>query len=109
MACSPSKNPAPPKSSGFAAWCTQGGQPEPELKYAFRRAFWGQGFATEAGRALIEWGFDTARLNSIIATVSPDNQASHAVLRKIGMRERRCVAGDETRIDVYSMQAPRTT
>src|SRR5579871_739553 len=38
---------------GFCGLVHPGGQPEAEIKYALRREFWGQGFATEAAAALL--------------------------------------------------------
>ncbi len=45
----------------------------------------GQGYATEAGRALIEYGFSQLRLRRIVATTTFENVASIAVMRKLGM------------------------
>ena len=46
----------------------------------------GQGYATEAGAALIAHGFDTMRLARIVATTEHTNAASISVMRKLGMR-----------------------
>lgn len=45
----------------------------------------GQGYATEAARALIEYAFDEWRLRHIIAATEYENHASQAVMRKLGM------------------------
>ncbi len=42
-------------------------------------------YAAEAGRALIEYGFRALSLKRIVATTTYDNEASIAVMRKIGM------------------------
>lgn len=57
-----------------------------ELGYWIGVPFWGRGYATEAARALVRFGFDTLDLNRIHATHFTRNPASGAVLRKIGMR-----------------------
>jgi ribosomal-protein-alanine N-acetyltransferase len=44
------------------------------------------GYATEAGRALIEYAFSTLELQRILATTTYDNTASIGVMRKLGMR-----------------------
>jgi ribosomal-protein-alanine N-acetyltransferase len=44
------------------------------------------GYATEAGRALIEYAFKTLELQRILATTTYDNAASIGVMRKLGMR-----------------------
>ena len=57
-----------------------------ELGYWIGRPYWGQGFATEAARAVVEWGFDELDLHRVHASHFPRNPASGNVLRKLGMR-----------------------
>jgi RimJ/RimL family protein N-acetyltransferase len=45
-----------------------------------------QGYASEAGRALLEHGFEHLRLRRIVAMTRYDNPASIGVMRKLGMR-----------------------
>lgn len=63
-----------------------GGQPEPEAKYAFRRADWGRGLATEALGALVDHAWRRHGLTRVTATAAPENEASHRVLMKTGFR-----------------------
>ncbi|HUG39460.1 MAG TPA: GNAT family N-acetyltransferase [Longimicrobiales bacterium] len=56
-----------------------------ELGYWIGMPYWGQGYASEAGRALVGWGFRELGLHRIHASHFPRNPASGAVLRKIGM------------------------
>jgi RimJ/RimL family protein N-acetyltransferase len=56
-----------------------------ELGYWIGVPFWGRGFATEAGRAVVEFGFQTLRLRRIHAHHFVGNKASGRVLEKIGM------------------------
>ena len=44
-----------------------------------------QGYATEAGAALIRYAFDTLNLQRIVATTTYDNTASIGVMRRLGM------------------------
>ena len=44
-----------------------------------------QGYATEAGAALIRYAFDTLNLQRIVATTTYDNTPSIGVMRKLGM------------------------
>jgi ribosomal-protein-alanine N-acetyltransferase len=60
--------------------------PEVEVAYAFGKTFWGQGIGTEAARASLRYGFETAGLNQIIALAVPENIASQRIMQKIGMR-----------------------
>jgi ribosomal-protein-alanine N-acetyltransferase len=56
-----------------------------ELGYWIAKAFWNQGFATEAGRAVIEFGFVQWGLHKIVGTYFSRNPASGCVMKKIGL------------------------
>ncbi len=56
-----------------------------EVGYWIGVPYWGEGYATEAARALIAWGFETLGLARIHASHDGNNPASGAVLRKAGM------------------------
>jgi RimJ/RimL family protein N-acetyltransferase len=60
--------------------------PEFGLFYAFSPAFQRQGYATEAAKALIDYGFRQLNLRRIVATTTYDNAASIGVMRKLGMQ-----------------------
>lgn len=62
--------------------------PEIELGYDFRRDCWGKGYATEAARACLDYGFKELKLDTIVAVVFRENVASCRVLEKCGMSER---------------------
>jgi RimJ/RimL family protein N-acetyltransferase len=55
-----------------------------EIAYAFRRALWGQGLASEIGTALVAIGLSQLELPSLVGLVSPENRASRRVLEKSG-------------------------
>lgn len=59
---------------------------ETEVGWVLRRDRWGQGLATEAGAASLQWGFSTARLRMITAIVANENGPSRAVASKLGMK-----------------------
>jgi RimJ/RimL family protein N-acetyltransferase len=59
---------------------------EQELGYWIARPFWGQGIATEAGRALIANARHSLRLKHLVAGHFLDNPASGRVLAKLGFR-----------------------
>ena len=62
--------------------------PDIELGYTLARAAWGRGYATEAARAVLRWGFAGLRLHRIVAVADPANAASLHVLEKLGMTRR---------------------
>lgn len=58
--------------------------PEPELGWQLYAGHEGQGYATEAARALRDWAFGTLPLQSLVSYTGPDNLASQAVARRLG-------------------------
>ena len=73
---------------GFAGLmpCDALGEPDHELGFVLRRSAWGRGYATEIGRGQLDYGFNVLGLRRLLALVSPANEASATVLRKIGMK-----------------------
>ena len=60
-----------------------------ELGYAYHRAFWGLGLATEASVAALRFGFETLALPRVVAIARPENVASWHVMKKLGMTHER--------------------
>jgi RimJ/RimL family protein N-acetyltransferase len=58
-----------------------------ELSFWIGRPFWGRGYATEAGLAVIRYAFATLDLNRVYAFHMVRNPASGQVLAKLGMRQ----------------------
>jgi RimJ/RimL family protein N-acetyltransferase len=58
---------------------------EAEIFYGLAREAWGQGYATEAGKALLKAGIQQLGLTAIIAPVHPENLRSIRVVEKIGL------------------------
>lgn len=58
-----------------------------EIGYDLARAYWRQGYMNEALQAMLAYGFETLQLNRIEALVMPENEASAAVLRRLGFSE----------------------
>ena len=56
-----------------------------ELGYCMSRAYWGNGYMTEAVKAIIEYLFKTVGLNRIMARHDPENIGSGRVMQKCGM------------------------
>lgn len=59
---------------------------ETDLGYRLERNCWGQGLATEAGKACLEYGFEKLGLETITSMVLPENLASIRVLDKLGFK-----------------------
>jgi RimJ/RimL family protein N-acetyltransferase len=61
-----------------------------ELGYWLGAPYWGKGYATEAGREMLRYGFADLRLHRIFASHFQDNVSSGRVLQKLGMRHEGC-------------------
>lgn len=59
---------------------------ETEVGYLLGKPFWGKGYATEAARTSLQFGFDHFAFARLIALVHPDNNDSQHVLEKCGMK-----------------------
>ena len=56
-----------------------------EIGWRLAAEYWNHGYATEAARAVLRFGFDTLQLDEIVAFTVPDNLASRRVMEKLGM------------------------
>jgi ribosomal-protein-alanine N-acetyltransferase len=61
-----------------------------ELGYWLGVPYWGQGYATEAAREMLRYGFETLQLHRIFASHFKPNAASGRILVKLGMRHEGC-------------------
>lgn len=59
---------------------------EVEITYALGYAFWHKGYATEAGRALIEHGFRALNIGRIVNSVAEENVHSVKLMQRLGLR-----------------------
>ena len=57
-----------------------------EIGYWISVPYWNQGYATEAARAILQFGFETLGLHRIYATILVGNEASGRVQEKVGMK-----------------------
>jgi RimJ/RimL family protein N-acetyltransferase len=60
------------------------GWPEPELAYTLGKPYWGRGYATEACRAALDWGFTERDFPELVSYIYPANAASIRVATKLG-------------------------
>lgn len=62
------------------------GQPYIELNYYIDKTAWNKGYGKEIARALLDYAFSTKGLDKVIAIIDPENEASKAVAKAVGMR-----------------------
>ena len=56
-----------------------------EVGWRLAREHWGQGYAPEAARAALAWGFANLPVDEIVAMTVPSNVKSQRVMAKLGM------------------------
>ena len=66
-----------------------------EIGFIFHPDHHGRGFATEAARPLLDFGFGVCRLHRIIGRLEARNAASARVLEKLGMRREALLVENE--------------
>ena len=64
-----------------------------EIFYSLAPGAWGHGYATEAARAVVEYGLGPLGLPEVLAEVDEGNTASVAVVKRLGMTPYAVVAG----------------
>jgi RimJ/RimL family protein N-acetyltransferase len=57
-----------------------------EIGWRLAPAHWGNGYATEAARASLAFGFETLRLDEIVSFTVPANVRSRRVMERVGMK-----------------------
>ena len=57
-----------------------------DVGYRFIKRYWGKGYATESGKASINYAFNVLKLPELYATTEIGNLASHNALLKIGLK-----------------------
>jgi ribosomal-protein-alanine N-acetyltransferase len=90
---------------GLLPWETDAGL-EVEVAYMLDEPYWGRGLATEAARAIAEYGFARLGLKRLVCYIYPQNAASRRVAEKIGMRFAKTLVEDNGEVSlVYSLEA----
>jgi RimJ/RimL family protein N-acetyltransferase len=59
--------------------------PAVEIGWRLARPYWGHGYATEAARASLAYGFEELGLSEIVSFTSPLNEPSWRVMERLGM------------------------
>jgi RimJ/RimL family protein N-acetyltransferase len=60
------------------------GWPGMEVGWALHRPFWGKGYATEAAKAALDYGFANYPVTRLISLIAPENHASQRVAERLG-------------------------
>ncbi|WP_316635642.1 GNAT family N-acetyltransferase [uncultured Flavobacterium sp.] len=57
-----------------------------EIGYRFIEKHWGKGYATEAGKASIDYAFNVLKADAVYAYADPGNENSRKILEKLGLQ-----------------------
>ena len=93
--------------SGVYPHFRAGGRPvegEGSIAFYLSKAYWNRGLATEGGRAFIEFAFGELLLSRLVTAVEVGNDASAAVLRKLGFRIAYREHGEKRSFDHYELR-----
>jgi len=80
--------------------------PRADFGYIFGEPFWGRGLASEAASAVVAWAMAQPAIFRVWATCHPDNAASAAVLRKVGLSYETRLANWESRPQLGEIAGP---
>lgn len=91
------------KAAGICGLFRRDGLAEPDLGYATLPEFCGKGYAFEAASAIVEYARSELGLDRLIAIISPDNDASIGLIRKLGFEFERMHAmpGADDKVCVF--------
>ena len=78
---------------------------EVDLGYRFFKEHWGQGFATEAAKAVLDHGIRVLRRRRIIGIADIENKASIRVLEKVGFQFERFTTYGGHDVGWYSVES----
>ena len=59
--------------------------PAVEIAWRLHKDYWGQGYATEAARASLNFAFDTLGFDEVVAFTAVINEHSQLIMQRIGM------------------------
>jgi RimJ/RimL family protein N-acetyltransferase len=83
------------------------GWPGLEVGWVLAQSCWGRGYATEAGRASLEWAWSELHADHVISVIHPDNSASIRVAERLGETFERTITLKGTQASVYGIDRPR--
>ena len=96
---------------GMCGLVKREGLADVDVGFALRSRYWSRGYAMEAAAAVLDYGRRTLNLARIVAIANPDNQASIAVLGKIGLQFERMVRlpGEGPELKLFGPGAPQSS
>jgi len=79
---------------------------EHDLGFRFAKRYWGQGYATESSKLVVQYGFEMLGLETIVGRAMVDNVASIRVLTKVGFTFQKQISMDGQSSNQYILHKP---
>lgn len=76
---------------------------EVEIGYRLAQQYWGQGFATEAARAVLTYGKQKYQFKRFVCLIEPANTRSISVAKKLGMKLEKQIIYHDLDVEMYSL------
>jgi RimJ/RimL family protein N-acetyltransferase len=76
--------------------------PAIEIGYRLASAYWGQGYGTEAAKAVLDYGFAQLKLEEIVSFTAVINKRSRRIMEKIGLKHNPADDFDHPKIPLTS-------
>lgn len=77
------------------------GKKEVEIGYRLAKAYWGNGFATEAAVAICSYARKELKLTKLFCIIEPENKRSIRVAEKLGMKYQKNIIFHSSNVNVY--------
>jgi [ribosomal protein S5]-alanine N-acetyltransferase len=78
-----------------------------EIGWTVHERFWGQGYASEIGRAGLDFAFGELGETEVVAFTEPHNARSRAVMERLGMQYQRDITHHGGPYVLYAIDAPK--
>ena len=89
---------------GYCGFFVQkiGDRQEVEIGYRLASKYWGQGLATEAARAIYQYGREKFNFKRFVCLIEPANSRSIRVAQKLGMKYEKNIIYHSIDVEMYS-------
>ena len=97
------------QDDAFLGWCGikySSSIDEYDIGYRLMQRYWGNGYATEAAKACIDWAFEELHLRTILGRSMGENVASLRVLEKLGLQYIKTIQENKEDLRIYKISNP---
>ncbi len=98
-------------NSEFIGWCGLKylvETDEIDLGYRLMQEYWGKGYAFEAAKHTVDYGFTHLKLKTIVGRAHIENTASLKILQKVGLQFIKDEVVDNCPVKTYSLNNPNS-